>query len=160
MTISVRGTHHTFSYVMFLVLAFMAMTGGIWAACYRSLGYEKAAIKWLIRFHQGDVLDIDSTGFYIKAPFCVAVMVGTCVMVFTGLYQFSLQSMLKNRSRPRMYHQWFALFAALPLLIMAVTGGIWAVAKYVLLMKKEDIKWLILLHQGINTIINACYHIQ
>lgn len=133
MSITARVTHHTFSYVMYIVLAFMAISGGIWAICFRSLNFNKASVKWLIRFHQGDILDMDKTGFYVKAPFCIAVMIGTCVMIFTGICQLNRQSMLKNRSKSRMYHQWLALFAAFPLLMMAITGGIWAVAKYAVL---------------------------
>ena len=130
MAISVRKTHFYTSCIMWGVLAFMAATGGLWAMCYRSFHFEKLSVKWLIRFHQGDIFDIDSTGMYVKAPFCAGVMIGTCIMVFTGIYQINQQSMFKNRNKPRQYHQWLALLVALPLLMMSITGGLWAIAKY------------------------------
>ncbi len=47
-----------------------------------------------------------------------------------------------------MIHQWFAIICGLPLVILALTGTIWAIGKYYLGMTKDQIKWLIWLHQG------------
>lgn len=155
-----RNLHRLLSYLLSIGLIYMALTGGIWAILYRWFYYEKWSVKWLITWHQGDIGNNDPTGQYIRAPFCIFITIGTFVLFFTGLMQFSLQSLLRNRNLSRRIHHWLALIAGLPLVVLAGTGGSWAVAKYdtfflethhfryYLGIPKEQIKWLIWLHQG------------
>jgi hypothetical protein len=124
-----RDLHRLWSYSVSLALAYLALTGGVWAVLYRWFHYDKASVKWLINWHQGDVLNSDPTGRYIRAPFCVFIALGTLILFATGLMQFNFQSFFRNRNKSRRVHQWFALIAGFPLVMLALTGSAWAVAK-------------------------------
>lgn len=124
-----RDLHRFWSYPLSFGLAYLAFTGGVWTILYRWFNFEKASVKWLILWHQGDIFNNDPTGMYIRAPFCLFMMVGTLILFLTGLMQFNVQSLLKNRNKSRRIHQWFALIVGFPLVMLALTGSSWAVAK-------------------------------
>ncbi len=120
-----RFFHMCLSYAMGFVLVFMALTGGIWAVAYRIFNYNKAEVKFLILWHQGDFMGIEA----IRAPFCVAVGLGTIGMIVSGVLQMNSKSLLSNRNVLRRLHHITAICIALPLLVVTVTGSVWAVAK-------------------------------
>jgi hypothetical protein len=121
--------HRIASWIMGAILIFMCITGGYWAVQYRILGAEKTSVKWLIQWHQGDVCGLDASGVYIKGPFCLCVMCGTLVMGYTGYMQLSVKSMFNNRTYARRLHQVIALAVFVPLMFLALTGGLWAVLR-------------------------------
>jgi hypothetical protein len=127
---------------------FMALTGGVWTILKRHLHASKDDVKWLIRWHQGDILNLDPSGKYIKTLFCVLAGLISIVTIVSGLLQLNLRSALHNRNKYRRFHQMFALISCLPLLVTATSGSIWAICRYWLEMDKVEIRWLIKLHQG------------
>ena len=118
--------HRKIGNFMVVVLVFMALTGGGWALFYRILAVDKASVRWMIRFHQGDLLDIDSSGMYVKAPYCICVMIGTLTMIITGIAQLNSNLQSNSKNYFRQWHHSLALATAIPLTITCVTGGTWA----------------------------------
>ncbi len=118
--------HRYISYIMGVIVAFMAITGGWWAVSYRLLKAEKTSVKWLLNWHQGDILNIDSSGSKIKAPFCIAVLCGVIFLGLTGMLQLNCKSLKYNRNSTKRRHQLFAILGGFPLIFGALTGGIWA----------------------------------
>lgn len=142
------AVHRRLAPGLLVLLAFMAVTGGGWTLAYRVAGAGKADVKWMLRWHQGDVFDRDSTGAYVRAPFCAAVGVATIGLAASGATMLSTRSARKNRNTYRRAHQVLSWAAGLPLAMMGATGGAWAVGKYWLGLPKADLKWLLWLHQG------------
>jgi hypothetical protein len=121
--------HRTISFVMGPILIFMAITGGYWTVRYRAFGDEKSSVKWLLKWHQGDVFDIDPSGKVLKGPFCTAVMLGTIFIAVSGILNINTRSLKKNRNEYRSYHQFAAILSGIPLLFSAITGGFWAISR-------------------------------
>ena len=123
---SYSSLHRNVGNFMVILLVFMALTGGGWALLYRIFGLDKASVKWMIRFHQGDLFDIDSSGKYVKAPYCVCVMIGTLAMIISGVAQLNSSFQSNSKNYFRQWHYSLALATAIPLSITCFTGGTWA----------------------------------
>jgi hypothetical protein len=130
--------HRYVSYIIGVVVTFMAVTGGVWTLAYRSLGFSKSSVRWLVNWHQGDIFNSDPTGIYIKAPFCVAVMCGVVLLGISGLLQYNTRSLKSNRNIYRRNHQIFAIMGGLPLIFGAVTGGVWALLRLVAMSYNDE----------------------
>jgi hypothetical protein len=124
--VSARQLHRFVSYAGAAVLIFMSLTGVVWAVAYRLLHCEKASVKWLLQWHQGDITGETE---YLRAPFCVIAGAMALTMLLTGATMLNWKSLLNNRSQVRRLHQKFAMTAAVPLLTTTVTGVAWAVAR-------------------------------
>lgn len=148
---SLRYLHRNLAWIMMILLTFMAISGGAWTVLFRLLKCKKESVKWLLEFHQGDFFG-GTTGKLVRAPFCALVALLTILMIISGLIQISQKSMIKNRNKFRRFHQVLGLLLGLPLLVMAVTGSAWALARYVFEYDKAAIKWLLVLHQVLSQI--------
>ena len=125
----------------------MALTGGGWTVLYRWLSFEKDKVKWLLRWHQGDIFNLDPSGAFIKAPFSTAVGLITVCVVISGLFQLNVKTALKNRNTSRKVHHILGFILSIPIMLTAITGSIWAALKYWGGLDKESLKWLLHLHQ-------------
>jgi hypothetical protein len=149
-----RSLHYPLAYFTVISLTFMSLTGGLWTIAYRWLNFDKAAVKWLLRWHQGDVLNIVSLfsdkyeeSYLLRTLFCSFVGLTTLAMAITGICMINFKSMLQNRNKFRRFHQMYAFAFSVPLIVICLTGSLWAVAKYVFQYEKDSIKWMMTLHQ-------------
>lgn len=140
--------HSQFALMAVGLLPFMALTGGVWTILKRHFHANKGDIKWLIRWHQGDILNLDPSGIYVKTLFCVLAGLISLVTIVSGMLQINTRSALYNRNKYRRFHQIFALISCIPLLVTAISGSIWAICRYWLAIDKAELRWLIKLHQG------------
>eukprot|EP00040_Diaphanoeca_grandis_P041391 m.262889 g.262889 ORF g.262889 m.262889 type:complete len:247 (+) comp47551_c0_seq1:223-963(+) len=148
--LKMRLLHRRIAKYWGVLLVWMALTGGIWAIRYRVLGAEKSDVKWMVHWHQGDVMQVDDDGIYIKAPYCIMVGLITFTFSTTGiLLQCSRKTSVQTITNPfRRAHHVISLVIGIPITMMATTGGLWAFLRYWAGVDKQSIKWLIWLHQG------------
>lgn len=126
--------HYNISFLLFIFLLIILFSGSIWTLLYHHFNYPKKYIKFLIFIHQGDFFLSDSSGLFIRTPYCSFIMLSILFLIFSGIKQFNYKSLFYNKNIIRRLHHFLSILICLPLFIIGLTSGLWAIGRYSLFL--------------------------
>jgi len=143
-----RKLHRQIAPILFIPLLLSALTGIGYRICRSWFGMPKETAEIFMVIHQGTFL-----GKPLEPVYVSLVGLGLIGLVITGLVMIkksrqSTSSQAQSKLSIRRIHSILAPIVFLPLLVSAVTGIAYRVSRSWLGLPKEQVEFLMKIHQG------------